>query len=614
MLQSHVFTFELKGHLAFRLIEALVMYLFAAESAASSNVDTWPLVILLVSVAWVVVGITKLRLHPFLTLMLAAVLVGWMTPWLPEATDVNKGLYQARVALAEAFEFKENNETKELETYYRGELLSREETSEKLKELSERHKSNLTLSFRSSGTKEFNATSVQAVLREAEDLNASKITFEAYEKSPPKSNEMLKAFTWTLLGFGDLVGGLGLIIALAAIIGTCMMASGAADRVVRSLMDAFGEKRAGIVLLLSGFLLSIPVFFDTVFFLLIPLARALALRTGKHYTLYVIAMAGAGAITHSMVPPTPGPLMIAEGLKLDLGVAMMAGLVASVLPAVLVLKMAAWFDKKYDLPMRDAPGTSSDDLKAIVGKKDDELPGLLLSALPIALPVVLISLVSIIKFGKKLVGEGHFLKSEGFESFYPCLEFFGSPNVAMTLAAGFAILGLVGQWKKTKEKELSSKLGNTMQEPLATAGVILLITGAGGAFGAMIRLAGVGESVGAMADKFDISYVLLAWLVTAVVRIAQGSATVSMVTGVGLMSAVIGDGSDLPYHPVYVFLGIGFGSITLSWMNDSGFWVVQRLSGFTEKETLKTWSVLLTAIALVGLVIALLGSVLLPLK
>ena len=171
MLQSHVFTFELKGHLAFRLIEALVMYLFAAESAASSNVDTWPLVILLVSVAWVVVGITKLRLHPFLTLMLAAVLVGWMTPWLPEATDVNKGLYQARVALAEAFEFKENNETKELETYYRGELLSREETSEKLKELSERHKSNLTLSFRSSGTKEFNATSVQAVLREAEDLN-----------------------------------------------------------------------------------------------------------------------------------------------------------------------------------------------------------------------------------------------------------------------------------------------------------------------------------------------------------------------------------------------------------------------------------------------------------
>ena len=130
----------------------------------------------------------------------------------------------------------------------------------------------------------------------------------------------------------------------------------------------------------------------------------------------------------------------------------------------------------------------------------------------------------------------------------------------------------------------------------------------------MIRLAGVGESVGAIADTFDVSYVLLAWVVTAIVRIAQGSATVSMITGVGLMSAVIGDGSHLAYHPLYVFLAIGFGSITLSWMNDSGFWVVQRLSGFTEKETLKTWSVLLTAIALLGLVMTLLGSVLLPLK
>jgi GntP family gluconate:H+ symporter len=126
-------------------------------------------------------------------------------------------------------------------------------------------------------------------------------------------------------------------------------------------------------------------------------------------------------------------------------------------------------------------------------------------------------------------------------------------------------------------------------------------------------MSGVGESVGAIADEFDIPYVLLAWAVTAFIRIAQGSATVSMITGVGLMAAVIGDGGALEYHKAYVFLAIGFGSITLSWMNDSGFWVVQRLSGFTEKETLKTWSVLLTAISLLGLVLCLLGSALLPL-
>jgi gluconate:H+ symporter, GntP family len=583
--------------------------------ASSSQIDNWPIFVLLISVAWVVFGITKLKLHPFLSLMIGAILVGWMTPSLPEPTDVNKGLFQSRVALAEAFVLEENNQTNELEILYRGEQLSREETSAKLAELKKKHGDKLTLSFRVVGSKnlDFDSPQIQEVLSEAEDLNASKVTFEAYKDNAPSSNETLKAITWTLHGFGDLVGGLGLLIAMAAIIGTCMMLSGAADRVVRSLMNAFGEKRAGLVLLLSGFFLSIPVFFDTVFFLLIPLARALALRTGKHYTFYVMAMAGAGAITHSLVPPTPGPLFIAKELDIELGFAMMFGLVASILPAYLVLKMASWFDRKYNLPMREASGASNEQLKQVVEKKDDELPGLLLSSLPIALPVLLISLVSILGFCKKLSSEEGYLNSESFAGIFPYLEFLGNSNVAMTLAAGFAILGLIRQMAGKQEKNLASKLGKTLQDPLSTAGVILLITGAGGAFGAMIRMSGVGESIGAIAEEFDISYVLLAWGVTAFIRVAQGSATVSMITGVGLMAAVIGDGDALGYHKAYVFLAIGFGSITLSWMNDSGFWVVQRLSGFTEKETLKTWSVMLTAISVLGLVLCLLGSVLLPL-
>ena len=581
--------------------------------ASSSTIDNWPIFVLLISVAWVVFGITKLKLHPFLSLMTGAILVGWMTPFLPEPTDVNKGLFQSRVALAESFVLEENNQTEELEILYRGEKLSREETSAKLGQLSEKHGSKLTLSFRVVGSKNLASPQLQEILSEAENLNASKVTFEAYEKNAPSSNETLKAIKWTLLGFGDLVGGLGLLIAMAAIIGTCMMLSGAADRVVRSLMNAFGEKRAGLVLLLSGFFLSIPVFFDTVFFLLIPLARALALRTGKHYTFYVMAMAGAGAITHSLVPPTPGPLFIAKELDIELGFAMMFGLVASILPAYLVLKMASWFDRKYNLPMREASGASNEQLKQIVEKKDEELPGILLSSLPIALPVLLISLVSILGFCKKLSSDEGYLNSESFAGIFHYLEFLGNSNVAMTLAAGFAILGLLRQMAAKQEKDLASKLGKTLQDPLSTAGVILLITGAGGAFGAMIRMSGVGESVGSIAEEFDISYVLLAWAVTAFIRIAQGSATVSMITGVGLMAAVIGDGDALGYHKAYVFLAIGFGSITLSWMNDSGFWVVQRLSGFTEKETLKTWSVLLTAISLLGLFLCLLGSALLPL-
>ena len=255
---------------------------------ASDSVSYWPLGILAISVGFIVFTIIKLKLHPFLALIFAAVLTGLLAGDLPGMTTENVGLFKSRVTL--------------------------------------------------------NDTPGDA------------------------TNDMLLAVNWSLLGFGNTAAGIGFVVALAAIIGTCMLGSGAADRVVRWLLGIFGEKRAGLVLLMSGFLLSIPVFFDTVFFLLIPLARALSLRTGKSYTLYVIAMAGAGAITHSMVPPTPGPLMIAEGLKLDLGIAMMAGLAASLLPAWLVLFLARRFDAKFNIPMREAAGSSTSELQVDRGQ------------------------------------------------------------------------------------------------------------------------------------------------------------------------------------------------------------------------------------------------------
>jgi len=496
---------------------------------AADPISYWPLGILAISVGFIVFTIIKLKLHPFLALIFAAVLTGLLTGELPGMTTENVGLFKSRVAL---------NDT-----------------------------------------------------------------------PTDTANDMLLAVNWSLLGFGNTAAGIGFVVALAAIIGTCMLGSGAADRVVRWLLGIFGEKRAGLVLLMSGFLLSIPVFFDTVFFLLIPLARALSLRTGKSYTLYVIAMAGAGAITHSMVPPTPGPLMIAEGLKLDLGIAMMAGLAASLLPAWLVLFLAKRFDAKFNIPMREAAGSSTSELRSIVDKRDSELPNLFLSALPIALPLVLISLVSILNLVAKDAIAG--------AAWFRYLEFFGSPNIAMLLAALLAIYTLAAQMireSRPMESGLMSTLAKALEDPLQTAGVIILITGAGGAFGGMIRLAGIGETIEALAQSYGVSYILLAWGATAVIRIAQGSATVAMITGVGLMGAILGDGSGLDYHPFYIFLAIGFGSITLSWMNDSGFWVVQRLSGFTEKETLKTWSVLLTAISLLGLVQTLVFSKILPFK
>lgn len=432
------------------------------------------------------------------------------------------------------------------------------------------------------------------------------------ETTAPYSNFSL-AVKWSLLGFGNTAGGIGLIIALAAIVGTCMMKSGAAERVVRHLLSIFGEKRAGLVLLLSGFLLSIPVFFDTVFFLLIPLARAMAIRAGARYLYFVMAMAGAGAITHSMVPPTPGPLMIAEFLKIELGYALMAGLLASLPLAALVLWMAGWFEQKYSFPMREVAGIGNKDLEDTLAKDSNELPPLFLSYLPILLPVVLISCISLLKVlggqGVELGSLAPVMDNVNFR----ILSFFGEPNIAMSLAALVSIFLLIRQERPVGSEE-KLPLSRILEAPLITAGSIILITGAGGAYGGMIRLSGVGEVIAHYAVQLDFSYVLLAWGITAFVRIAQGSATVAMITGAGLMASILGDGSSLPYHPVYIFLAIGFGSITLSWMNDSGFWVVQKLSGFTEKEMLRTWSVLLTAISLAGVVLSFFGSSLFPFR
>jgi hypothetical protein len=196
-----------------------------------------------------------------------------------------------------------------------------------------------------------------------------------------------------------------------------------------------------------------------------------------------------------------------------------------------------------------------------------------------------------------------------FSTFHSLMSFAGDKIIALGLGALISILLLM------KQAGISfATFSERCVGPLETAGVIILITSAGGAFGLMIQNTGIGDSIKAMGvgDGGAIKMLLIAWLVTAIIRIAQGSATVSMITGAGLMAAIIGDGSFLSVDPVYVYLAIGFGSITCSWMNDSGFWIVGKLSGFTEKETLKSWTVLLTVIAVVGIVQTVILATIIP--
>ena len=399
---------------------------------------------------------------------------------------------------------------------------------------------------------------------------------------------LVTAVELPMLEFGNVAGKIAWVIALAAVIGAAMMDSGAAERIVQWLLATFGEKRAAFALLLSGFILSIPVFFDTVFFLLIPLAIALAKKTKQNYLLYVLAMAGGAAITHHMVPPTPGPLIMAENLQIDLGLTIIAGLLAGILPCIAVLYVARRLDMKLDIPVRVADTTSSSEVPS---------PGLLFSLAPIVLPILLISLASVVD------------TVNGAASLPGYLAFWGNKNVAMGLGAGLALI----QWAQQRKLD-RNQLWAGISEPLQIAGVIILITAAGGAFGAMIKHSGIGAAIEAATEHFHIHYILLAWIIAAVMKTAQGSGTVSMITSSSIMFALIGSGDSLPYHPIYILLAVGFGAAFISWMNDSGFWVVSKMSGLTEKEALQTWTVTLAVIAVVGLVQVMLLSYILPLK
>jgi gluconate:H+ symporter, GntP family len=411
----------------------------------------------------------------------------------------------------------------------------------------------------------------------------------------PAKSHWVQAVELTTQEFGATAGKIGLVIGLAAIIGMCLVESGAAEKVVRRFLAVFGERRAGIAILLASYVLSIPIFFDTFFMLVLPIARALALRTGRNYVMYVLAICSAGVLTHGLVVPHPGPLTMAEVLKVDVGQTIIAGLLVGAIPMI-----ASWFlikrlDARSPLQPEGDPGAA-----AASERPESELPSFVSSLVPVLLPIALISLASTVA-----ALPGWAARNPGA---YQTIEFFGNRNVALLLGALAAMALLV------RRRRISlARLGQLIGPPLETAGVIILITSAGGAFGLMLRNAGVGQAVQAAAAGREMNLLLLSWAVAAVIRVAQGSATVALLTTAAMVQPMMADAGPLPYHPVYVFLAIGFGGMILSWMNDSGFWVVGRLSGFDERQTLRTWTVLLTFNSVVGLLATLLLSKVLPL-
>jgi gluconate:H+ symporter, GntP family len=394
--------------------------------------------------------------------------------------------------------------------------------------------------------------------------------------------------------FGNSAGRIGILIALASIIGQCLMASGGAERIVRSAMRVLGEARAPLAFFASGYLLAIPIFYDTVFLLLIPLGKAVWLHTRRNYTFYICAMVAGGTMTHSLVPPTPGPLFVAAELKVDMGLMILMGCLVSLVAGAAGYAYGHWLNRRLEIPVRETTPGALEKLQAILKRDEKELPPLWLSLLPIALPVILIG--GNAALGPLLAGAAKTDLHGWHAAALAIGKLCGDANLALAISCVIALL-LLARQSGGKFRELGAQMTPALQD----AGMIILITAAGGAFGGVLQQTGIGPRIAGMIGDSQVAILPVAWLVTVLIRAAQGSATVAMITSVG-MFASFATAAQLGFNPVYLALAIASGSKPLPWMNDSGFWVIGKMSGMTERETLTTMTVMLSITGVVGLV------------
>ncbi|MCH7557658.1 MAG: GntP family permease, partial [Planctomycetes bacterium] len=285
-------------------------------------------------------------------------------------------------------------------------------------------------------------------------------------------------------GFGRTCAKIGILIAMASIIGKFLLESGAAERIVRSLLKLLGEKRAPGAFLGSGFLLGMPVFFDTVFYLMIPLGKAMGIRVGRNYGLFIMAIVAGATMTHSLVPPTPGPLFVAGELSVNIGLMIIGGIVVGFFTVSAGYLYALWANRKWPIPVRDTADTSIADIKSMTEKDDATLPPFWLSILPIVLPILLIAGGTFFDSWAKT--QSPITTTPWWRSIAVLIDNVGNPNVALTISAAIALLTFAWRNRDQKSKTPSNGGKNItafIQNALSSGGLIILITSAGGAFG-----------------------------------------------------------------------------------------------------------------------------------
>ena len=395
-------------------------------------------------------------------------------------------------------------------------------------------------------------------------------------------------------GLGGTLGFVATVVGIGGIFGQILEASGGTEAIARNLIRRFGKDKAHWSLVMAGFLIAIPVYFDVGFIILVPVVYALAKDTKRSTLFYAIPLLAGLAVTHTFVPPTPGPVAVADMLGADLGWVILIGSLIGLPVAILAGPVfGSYISKKIDVA---PPKHMMEELNNGTEQSECSLPSFTAVATIIGMPLLLMVVKSVIELLIKLD-----YMQEGIV--YDISVFVGHPFTALIIATLMAAYFL-----GTRRGFTRKQLLDVSAKALAPAGMIILIIGSGGAFKEMLIQSGVGNVLAEGISATKLPPIVLAFIIAAAVRITLGSATVSMITAAGIIGPILEAYTLSEIHLALIVISIASGATILSHVNDSGFWLVGKYLGLTEMQTLRSWTVMETIIALGGFGIALLLS------
>ena len=386
-------------------------------------------------------------------------------------------------------------------------------------------------------------------------------------------------------GIGTTLKGIALLVGLGSMFGAILEVSGGAQTLAVTMVKRFGDQKAAWALGITGLVIAMPVFFDAGLIILIPLAFSLAKRTKRSSLFYAIPLLAGLAVGHAFIPPTPGPILVANMLNVDLGWVIGVGIFCGIF--AMIVAGPVWGSicgKKYMFPVPEHVANQAD-------MDESKLPGFWTIVGIILIPLVLIILDSVAGVVPAM------------ESLRPILGFLGEPFVAL-LSATVVAMVILG----VKHGYTMPELEKIMTKSLEPTGLILLVTACGGVLRYMLQYSGLGDIIGQAVSSANLPIVVVAFVVAALVRICVGSATVAMTMAAGIIAAMPEIAGLSPLYLACTTAAVAGGATVCSHFNDSGFWLVKSLVGMDEKTTLKTWTIMETLVGGTGFLVALIIS------